>query len=68
MTKTSEQLHAEWSEKNNKFKAESYLNHVVNSLSPADKVAVETLAKLDDMSGGNLPKLYQAYMFIKQSN
>lgn len=55
-------------EDSNQAKAKNYRNHVIESLSEREKEAVKLIASIDDMTGGNLPKLYQAYMYIKQSN
>lgn len=55
-------------EDSNQAKAKNYRNYVIESLSEREKEAVKLIASIDDMTGGNLPKLYQTYMYIKQSS
>ena len=66
--KTVTQIHSEWAEKNNKARQQKQYLNLLNSCSEADRKSVELLEKIDISSGGNLPRLYQTYMAIKQSS
>ena len=67
-TKELSAIHKEWANKSNKARQQKQYLTMFNSCSEADKAAIAMLEKLDISSGGNLPKLYQTYMAIKQSS
>ena len=68
-SKTKEQIHKEWVDKNHEFKAQSYKDHVINSLTPAQKEGVKLLSQVSDIVGGpqELNKLVSAFNFIMNS-
>ena len=67
-TKTPDDIRKEYIEASNKAKLQKQYLTMLNSCSEADRKSVELLEKIDISSGGNLPRLYQTYMAIKQSS
>lgn len=66
---TPKEIRDKFIEDSNKFKANSYKSHVINSLSEQEKEAVKVIAGIADTVGGTAAfnKLVSAYNYIVQS-
>ena len=66
--KTPREITQEYSKKVQQAQQQSYKNRLIQSLSEADVESIKLLEQLDKASGGNLPKLYQAYSYIQHDS
>ncbi|MEL6440585.1 MAG: hypothetical protein AAFQ80_15165 [Cyanobacteria bacterium J06621_8] len=63
--KTTDEIRQDFVTKSTKARKQRDYQKLLNNCTKADQKAIEMLESIDIASGGNLPKLYQTYMAIK---
>lgn len=65
--KTPEEVRAEYVKRSTQYRTGLFKTNTINNLSAREREAVKLLAQIDDMTGGQLMRLVQAYQVIKNS-